>query len=140
MQDENVSRRGFMAGGAAAGVGAVLITAATADEPPAPDQTAALPLAEYKELNKVGGSVEVDLPDGTPLIVARVDETQFVCVTRKCTHANCDVAYDGDAKKFVCPCHQSMFNLDGKVVRGPARRPLKQYLSDLAVMIRPPKK
>ncbi len=44
-----------------------------------------------------------------------------------CTHLGC--AYHWDAKKgdFVCPCHGSEFSLDGKVLSGPAPRPLDRF-------------
>jgi len=45
-----------------------------------------------------------------------------------CTHLGC--AYDFDESKgvFVCPCHTSSFSVDGKVLSGPAPRPLDRYL------------
>src|SRR3989338_3249918 len=41
-----------------------------------------------------------------------------------CTHLGCGFRWDGDEKKFKCPCHGSMFDTEGKVVGGPAPRPL----------------
>jgi menaquinol-cytochrome c reductase iron-sulfur subunit len=41
-----------------------------------------------------------------------------------CTHLGCQVAWNADAQRFVCPCHNSIFTTDGKVVSGPAPRPL----------------
>lgn len=42
-----------------------------------------------------------------------------------CTHLGCDVRPSGDFA--VCPCHGSTFADDGRVVRGPAQRPLSAY-------------
>lgn len=39
-----------------------------------------------------------------------------------CTHLGCTVVQDGDT--LLCPCHSSLYNLDGTVVRGPAQRNL----------------
>lgn len=41
-----------------------------------------------------------------------------------CTHLGCGFRWDGEEKKFKCPCHGSMFDTEGKVVGGPAPRPL----------------
>ncbi len=43
-----------------------------------------------------------------------------------CTHKHCklDAGLDGT---FHCPCHGSMFNPDGKVTKGPARRNLPAF-------------
>jgi Rieske Fe-S protein len=39
-----------------------------------------------------------------------------------CTHLGCTVSVT--ATEIVCPCHGSAFDLSGKVLRGPADRPL----------------
>lgn len=41
-----------------------------------------------------------------------------------CPHLGCRYQWHADKKLFVCPCHHSVFNIDGKVVSGPAPRPL----------------
>jgi quinol---cytochrome c reductase iron-sulfur subunit, bacillus type len=43
-----------------------------------------------------------------------------------CPHLGCAVDYDGDATKFKCPCHKSVFTVDGKVEGGPAPRPMDE--------------
>ena len=32
----------------------------------------------------------------------------------------CVVPWDSGANKFICPCHGSQYDTNGKVVRGPA--------------------
>ncbi len=37
-----------------------------------------------------------------------------------CTHLGCVVPWNAAENKFMCPCHGSQYNFQGKVVRGPA--------------------
>jgi len=41
-----------------------------------------------------------------------------------CPHAGCYFNWDGGTDHFECPCHGSVFSIDGKVLGGPAPRPL----------------
>ncbi len=41
-----------------------------------------------------------------------------------CTHLGCGYRWEGDQQQFYCPCHNSYFSMDGKVLGGPAPRPL----------------
>jgi len=41
-----------------------------------------------------------------------------------CPHLGCNYAYDAGAHRFECPCHGSRFDLEGRVLRGPAANPL----------------
>jgi menaquinol-cytochrome c reductase iron-sulfur subunit len=47
----------------------------------------------------------------------------------QCTHLGCAYHWEEGQKQFFCPCHNSIFSLDGKVVSGPAPRPLDRYTS-----------
>jgi menaquinol-cytochrome c reductase iron-sulfur subunit len=46
-----------------------------------------------------------------------------------CTHLGCAYHWEASQKKFLCPCHTSVFGLDGKVLSGPAPRPLDRYVT-----------
>jgi cytochrome b6-f complex iron-sulfur subunit len=52
---------------------------------------------------------------------------QLVAVNPKCTHKGCDVSWVAAEKKYECPCHDSDFAADGKVLKGPATKPLATY-------------
>ena len=52
-----------------------------------------------------------------------------------CPHAGCPVEFKADGKHFLCPCHDSRFNLDGTLVAG-ARSPSPRALDSLEVEIR----
>lgn len=41
-----------------------------------------------------------------------------------CPHEGCEVAWDANANRFSCPCHESFFAADGARISGPARRGL----------------
>lgn len=41
-----------------------------------------------------------------------------------CPHLGCRYTWQADSQHFVCPCHGSVFSKDGKVLGGPAPRPL----------------
>jgi menaquinol-cytochrome c reductase iron-sulfur subunit len=44
-----------------------------------------------------------------------------------CTHLGCAYHWEAAKHAFICPCHGSAFSVDGKVIAGPARRPLDRY-------------
>ena len=45
----------------------------------------------------------------------------------QCTHLGCAYHWDESRNHFLCPCHTSVFSVDGAVVSGPAPRPLDRY-------------
>ena len=57
-----------------------------------------------------------------PLLVLRAGPGQVLAYDARCPHLGC--AVQGAQKLLICPCHGSLFNLDGSVKLGPATRPL----------------
>src|SRR5512142_904478 len=56
---------------------------------------------------------------GAPVFVGR-DSAGVYAMTSTCTHQGCDMASDGTVTTtIVCHCHDSAFDLNGNVVRGP---------------------
>ena len=49
----------------------------------------------------------------------------------QCTHLACAYHWEMEAGKFMCPCHGSEFSIDGKVLEGPAARPLDRYVTKI---------
>ena len=45
-------------------------------------------------------------------------------ISTTCTHLGCTVAWKSEQSRFVCPCHGSQYDNQGRVVHGPARRNL----------------
>jgi cytochrome b6-f complex iron-sulfur subunit len=56
---------------------------------------------------------------------------QLLAVNPKCTHQGCDVKWVTGAKKYDCPCHDSEFAADGKVLKGPATANLATYTAKI---------
>ncbi len=53
----------------------------------------------------------------------------ILCFSKICTHVGCPISlWEQQTHHLLCPCHQSTFDLanNGKVVFGPAARPLPQ--------------
>jgi menaquinol-cytochrome c reductase iron-sulfur subunit len=59
--------------------------------------------------------------------VVKTDEKNVVAYAPQCTHLGCAYHWEDKKNQFVCPCHESLFSLDGKVQGGPAARPLDRY-------------
>jgi Rieske Fe-S protein len=87
-----------------------------------------IPLDEFPMLTEVGGSV-VGRAAGyvNPIIIARVDDHTFAAVDAMCTHMQCTVSYNALDITLDCPCHGSSYEIDGKVIAGPAIRPLRTF-------------
>ena len=45
----------------------------------------------------------------------------------QCTHLGCAYHWDAGNHEFICPCHSSVFSIEGDVRSGPAPRPLDRY-------------
>jgi menaquinol-cytochrome c reductase iron-sulfur subunit len=52
---------------------------------------------------------------------------EVVAFMPQCTHLGCAYHWDDPSHTFICPCHSSVFSIDGKVLGGPAPRPLDRY-------------
>lgn len=53
----------------------------------------------------------------------------ILCYSKICTHVGCPISlWEQQTHHLLCPCHQSTFDLadNGKVIFGPAKRPLPQ--------------
>jgi cytochrome b6-f complex iron-sulfur subunit len=64
---------------------------------------------------------------GVAVLKDPANPKQLLAVNPKCTHNGCDVIWAAGAKKYECPCHDSDFAADGKVLKGPAKQPLATY-------------
>eukprot|EP00968_Pinguiococcus_pyrenoidosus_P006570 scaffold438_cov250-Pinguiococcus_pyrenoidosus.AAC.36 len=58
--------------------------------------------------------------DATYLIVNDDKTIANYGLNAVCTHLGCVVPWNAAQGKFMCPCHGSQYNAEGKVIRGPA--------------------
>jgi Rieske Fe-S protein len=58
--------------------------------------------------------------------VFRDDDGNVHAVSMRCTHLGCLVKFNDAERSWDCPCHGSRFDLDGRVLAGPATAPLER--------------
>ena len=88
-----------------------------------------LPHIELQEKLRDGPVVPVTakgLPEA--LLVIRTEEGAYRALGARCTHLGCQVRPGKQVLR--CPCHGSVFDLAGTVIRGPASKPLPRYTVD----------
>ena len=137
---EQVTRRGFV--GWALGVGAAFV-AVVAGIPLVGSVMRSGGQAKPGEFMKVADVAS--LPVGEPFGLTFVEETQdaysysmlphsvfavkhsdtdVTVLSPVCPHLGCQVFFDREKKQFDCPCHGSIFTVDGARTAGPAPRGL----------------
>ncbi len=79
------------------------------------------------QLDKNQQLLNKNSPVGAVLVVRTSSGSKLSAVNPSCTHAGCAIGWQAKTQKFVCPCHGSEFGTDGKVLKGPASKPLKTY-------------
>jgi len=85
-----------------------------------------LTLGQNAALNTVGGSVS-----SNGIIIARLSSTEFIALSRACTHEGTGVNYRSAQKDFLCPNHGARFSTTGAVLQGPAKTSLRKYNTEL---------
>jgi nitrite reductase/ring-hydroxylating ferredoxin subunit len=89
-----------------------------------------LSLTEFPPLHTIGGSVKVNLSAvDTALIVTRESASAFHALDSVCTHAGCTVGtFVQQQGHMQCPCHGSRYDIQGRVIRGPAEENLAPFV------------
>lgn len=59
--------------------------------------------------------------------VVKFPNNNVVAYSPQCTHLGCAYHWDQRKTQFICPCHNSVFSVDGKVQDGPAPRALDRF-------------
>jgi Rieske Fe-S protein len=81
-------------------------------------------------LSAVGAAALMQTSIGD-FLVAHTAQDVFVALTATCTHQTCTVT-GFSSQTYVCPCHGSTFDVNGRVLGGPAPAPLRQYPTQFA--------
>ncbi|MEM7234805.1 MAG: Rieske (2Fe-2S) protein [Planctomycetota bacterium] len=82
----------------------------------------------------VGEAIPFETPSGARVTVTRRAEGEtadsFLALSSTCPHLGCKVLWEAQRKRFFCPCHNGVFNVDGSPREGPpaeANQSLLQY-------------
>jgi menaquinol-cytochrome c reductase iron-sulfur subunit len=59
--------------------------------------------------------------------LVKLPSNDVVAYAPQCTHLGCAYHWDQRRTEFICPCHNSVFSIDGSVQEGPAPRPLDRF-------------
>lgn len=95
-----------------------------------------LELKEYPALITAGGMVALQPATlRKPVLVQRIENDQVRVLSLQCTHMGCTVRWDNDAQELRCPCHGSRFDDRGTPTKGPAKRGLSLYQSQLEASV-----
>lgn len=70
------------------------------------------------------GEAKVVNYEGHTVAAYKDTDGKLYCVNSACSHIKCTVAWNNAEKSWDCPCHGSRFDINGKVLTGPARKDL----------------
>jgi Rieske Fe-S protein len=66
-------------------------------------------------------------PQEVAVYVVNEGEGKFTIFDDHCTHLGCPYSWNLDKNEFDCPCHNGVFDPQGRVLGGPPPRPLDRY-------------
>ncbi len=128
----NYSRRSFaktvVGFGALVGLGVILgsIKIPSGSSSPGSQAQVADPSTPITNTNGMQTDTPVyfQYPSGYPNVLFKRSDGTLEAYSLLCTHVCCECSYISSSKVFYCPCHGSVFDSKGGVVRGPANSPL----------------
>ena len=78
------------------------------------------------ELSNLGDGVKLESNDlEYPILLIRTSESSFAALSTECMHLGCQVRMQRTVLR--CPCHGSVYDLNGGVLNGPTERPLISF-------------
>lgn len=66
-------------------------------------------------------------PRDVAVFVLNHGNGDFTIFDDRCTHLGCPFNWNDQDETFFCPCHNGVFDVDGRVLGGPPPRPLDRY-------------
>jgi cytochrome b6-f complex iron-sulfur subunit len=128
--NDNVSRRrflssAFMSLGVGLGLGTLFVRFGQFLIPtPKPKKSEEILIARVSDIpEKAPLPIEVS---GNKALLLKTEDG-FAAFSRKCTDLGCLVSWDASREQFVCPCHQGVYDRNGKNIAGPPPRPLDRF-------------
>ncbi len=110
------------------------VSTAQTETPVADDKVMAKPVAKKTAdgFTVVGTVAQLDKAGrlqtkGLAVVKDPTDPKKVLAVNPRCTHQGCEINWVPGEKKYDCPCHDSEFAADGKVLKGPATKSLVTY-------------
>ena len=70
-----------------------------------------------------GKSTSFTTPDGEKYLLTNTGQglQPFIAFSSRCPHLGCKVHWQGEQKRFYCPCHGGAFDSRGKATEGPPK-------------------
>ncbi|MGA2325201.1 MAG: Rieske (2Fe-2S) protein [Bryobacteraceae bacterium] len=96
------------------------------------------PQVSEASVNEVPGGKVQDLKPNSgkivkfgsrPVLLVRLNQTEWRAFSAVCTHLNCTVQYQEQRRQIWCACHNGFYDLNGNVVSGPPPKALEEYLA-----------
>ena len=86
----------------------------------------ALPIDEPKRVifSELVKDAFLVAPSTSDVWVIKHSDSNVTVFSTICPHLGCSYDFQPASKQFLCPCHSSIFSLDGKVISGPSPRGL----------------
>lgn len=66
--------------------------------------------------------------EGRSIALYKDDKGNLHALNPVCTHMKCDVAWNAVERSWDCPCHGARYDIDGKVLTGPADADLERLV------------
>lgn len=91
-----------------------------------------LELGQVGHLAAIGGSVKVTATSGLKVCIVRASNNEYTAFENRCAHGGQELEYQPDKRELRCTSFgHSRYDLQGNVLRGPAKGPLRMLPTKL---------